>query len=314
MSHAETSETSEPSATSAASATSATDKTSETSETDTASAAPAGEPFDLDAYLARIGLRGGRRAGIATLREVHLAHALSVPFENLDALAGRAPSLAPADLVAKMVRGRRGGYCYEQNTLLALALRALGFEVSGLAGRVVLGADAPESRPRTHMMLRVAVPGEARPYLADVGFGATGALLEPVPLAVGPEFAGAGRRHRLVRLPHGGPLELWALQAYDPGAADWIAQYAFTQERFVATDFEVANWYVATHPRSPFTRRAYLQRTTAGRHVCLDGARFTETLAGGTVTGRTLTDEAEARRVAEEEFGIAVPEGLRLLG
>ncbi|WP_037854270.1 arylamine N-acetyltransferase family protein [Streptomyces sp. NRRL S-340] len=271
------------------------------------------EPFDLDAYLRRIGWEGGREPGLATLRAVHLAHSFSLPFENLDALSGTAPSLAPADLMAKMVRGRRGGYCYEHNSLLACALDALGFEVSGLAARVVLGADSPQSRPRTHMMLRVGVPDEPRPYLADVGFGATGALLLPVPLVLGAEFEDAGRRHRFARLPHGGPLELWALEAYDGASARWVAQYAFTLEPFTAADFEVFNWHVSTHPRSPFTRRAYLQKATAERHVALDGARFTESRADGTVTERTLTDEAEARRVADEEFGIEVPQGLNLL-
>ncbi|MFJ9863760.1 arylamine N-acetyltransferase [Streptomyces sp. NPDC101165] len=272
------------------------------------------EQFDLDAYLERIGWEGGRRADLSTLRGVHLAHALSLPFENLDPLSGRAPSLAPGDLMAKIVRGRRGGYCYEHNTLLRLALEALGFGVTVLAGRVVLGAEKLESRPRTHMTLRVEVSGEPRPYLADVGFGAAGALLAPVPLTVGEEFEAAGRRHRFVHLPHGGPLELWALQTYDRGARDWVSQYAFTMEPFFAPDFEVFNWHVGTNPRSPFTHRPYLQRTTPERHLALDGDRLVETRADGTVTERRLADEAEARRVVEEEFGIAVPEGLTLLG
>lgn len=270
--------------------------------------------FDLGAYLRRIGWEGGRRADLATLRGVHLAHALSFPFENLDAVSGTAPSLAPGDLMAKLVRSRRGGYCYEQNTLLRLALEALGFTVSGLAGRVVLGTGSPESRPRTHMMLRVEVPGEPRPYLADVGFGAVGALLTPMPLVLGAESEGGGRRHRLTRLPHEGPLELWLLEAHDPRTAEWTGQYAFTLEPYTAQDFQVFNWYVATHPRSPFTRRPYLQRTMPDRHLSLDGTRFVQTGADGTVTEREITDEEEVRRLVGEELGITVPEGIALLG
>ncbi|MDN3259911.1 arylamine N-acetyltransferase [Streptomyces sp. CSDS2] len=274
------------------------------------------EHYDLDAYLDRIGFEGERRADLATLRGVHLAHSLALPFENLDPVTGAAPSLAPGDLMAKMVRGRRGGYCYEHNTLLRLALEALGFGVTPLAGRVVLGAEgAPGSRPRTHAMLRVEVAGEPWPYLADVGFGAVGALLLPVPLVAGTEYEGAGRRHRLVPLPHEGPLELWELQARDRRAGGWTGQYAFTLEPFTAGDFEVFNWFVATHPRSPFTRRPYLQRPLPdGRHLSLDGARLTETLADGTVTERVLTEETEVRRVVEERFGVAVPAGMTLLG
>jgi N-hydroxyarylamine O-acetyltransferase len=104
------------------------------------------------------------------------------------------------------------------------------------------------------------------------------------------------------------------LQAYDRRPGEWVSQYAFTLEPFAAADFEVFNWHVGTNPRSPFTRRPYLQRTTADRHLSLDGDRLTETRADGTVTERKLADEAEARRVVAEEFGVEVPDGLRLLG
>jgi N-hydroxyarylamine O-acetyltransferase len=70
------------------------------------------------------------------------------------------------------------------------------------------------------------------------------------------------------------------------------------------------DWYVATGPRSPFNRRPCLQRTTAERHLALDGDLLTLTPADGTTTGHRLADEAETRRVIAEEFGIAVPEGL----
>ncbi len=269
--------------------------------------------FDLDVYLRRIGWEGERRADAATLRGVHLAHLRALPFENLDALRRQAPSLDPADLMAKLVRGRRGGYCYEHNTLFACALRALGFRVTLLVARVVVGADSIASRPRTHMALLAEVPGEARPYLADVGFGAIGSLLEPMPLVADTEFTGAGRRHRLVHAPHDGPLEMWVLEAHDRAKEDWTAQYAFTLEPFEKPDFDVVNWYVGTSPRSPFTRRVYVQNVSADRHLLLDGRLLTETRPDGTVTEREVTGEAEAHRLLEEEFGITAPEGMTLL-
>lgn len=272
--------------------------------------------FDLDAYLERIGWEGERRADVVTLRGVHLAHMRGIPFENLDALRRTAPSLEPADLMAKLVHSRRGGYCYEHNTLLLLALEALGFRVTRLAARVVVGAETIESRPRTHMALLVEVPGEPGPYLADVGFGAIGALLEPVPLVVGAEFRDAGRRHRLVHAAHRGPLEMWVLEAYEERAASWGAQYAFTLEPFEKPDFEVINWHIGTNPRSPFTQRLYVQRVSAERHLLLHGRLLTETPVEGkgSVREREVTEEAEARRVLEEEFGVVAPEGMTLLG
>jgi N-hydroxyarylamine O-acetyltransferase len=272
---------------------------------------PDSDAFDLDSYLAHIGWEGERRADTATLRGVHLAHMRGIPFENLDALRRTAPSLELPDLMTKLVHSRRGGYCYEQNTLLAAALRALGFGVTLLAARVVVGADRIESRPRTHMALLVEVPGDSQPYLADVGFGAIGALLEPVPLRVGAEFEDAGRRHRFVAVPHRGPLELLTLQAYRDGS--WQPQYAFTLEPFEHVDFEVINWHIATNPRSPFTQRLFVQRVTPDRHLLLHGRLLTETRADGRVSERELTDEGEARRVLEVEFGIEAPTGMTLL-
>ncbi|MGV9588896.1 arylamine N-acetyltransferase family protein [Streptomyces tendae] len=270
-------------------------------------------PFPLDTYFERIGWEGGRRRpDAATLRGVQLAHLRAIPFENLDALGGRAPSLDLADLTAKLVHGRRrGGYCYEHNTLYAAALEALGVRVTRLTARVVVGADRFEDRPRTHMALLAELPGDPRPYLTDVGFGAVGSLLEPVPLTADTEFHDAGRRHRLVHTPHRGPLETWVLQAHLAGS--WEAQYAFTLEPFEPSDYEVINWHIATNPRSPFARRPYVQRLTPDTHLLLDGDRVTVTHADGTATERKLTDEAEARRVLAEEFGIDAPEGLTLL-
>ncbi|GAA4909726.1 arylamine N-acetyltransferase [Streptomyces coeruleoprunus] len=268
--------------------------------------------FDLDLYLRRIGWAGEPpRPDLATLRRVQLGHVRGIPFENLDALGGSAPSLALGDLTAKLLGGRRGGYCYEHNTLLAAALDALGFGVTRLAARVVLGAARFEDRPRTHMALLVDVPGEAVPYLTDVGFGSRGALLEPIPLVAGTEIHDAGRRHRLVHAPHDGPLELWVLEAYEKG--EWEAQYVFTVEPFVHADFGMINWHIATNPRSPFSSRLYAQRTAEDRHLALDGTRLTVTSADGSVTERQLADEEEIRRVLDGDFGITAPEELKLM-
>ena len=84
-------------------------------------------PIDLDAYLCRIGYRGDLNPSAATLRALHLAHAMHVPFENLDVLLGLPIKLDLESLQAKLVRSRRGGYCFEQNTLFAAVLEQIGF-------------------------------------------------------------------------------------------------------------------------------------------------------------------------------------------
>src|SRR5579871_3593900 len=127
--------------------------------------------FNLDQYLTRIGYRGPLRADLETLTALQSAHLDALPFESLDPLLRRPVRLDLASLQAKLVNGNRGGYCYEQNTLLRAALAAIGFAVTGLAGRVRWMAP-PDSTlgPKTHMMLKVDLADGA--YLADVGFGA----------------------------------------------------------------------------------------------------------------------------------------------
>lgn len=192
--------------------------------------------FDLDAYLDRIGL-----GGQPSLEEVHRAHLLSIPFENLDPHRGVVVSLDVQDLQRKLVAGRRGGYCFEQNLLLKAALEALGAEVEMFLARVRRGGGT-EVRPRSHLVLRVQMQGAA--WHADVGFG-LGSLLQPLPFGTGAESEQAGWRFRVVQ---DGP-EL-VLQGMEGG--QWADLYGFIPEPVPLIDVETSNWWICTHPRSPF--------------------------------------------------------------
>jgi N-hydroxyarylamine O-acetyltransferase len=193
--------------------------------------------FDLDAYLERIGLSG--RPAIA---EIHRAHVTSIPFENLDSQRGLPVSLDAHDLQRKLVAERRGGYCFEQNLLLMGALQALGAEVEPMLARVRWGAPPGTVRPAGHLVLRVRHEGATS--LADVGFGA-GAPFEPLPFAVGEESEQAGWRFQLVE-----DREELVLQLADDDG--WSDLYGFIPKPVPVVDIEISNWWVCSHPRSPF--------------------------------------------------------------
>jgi N-hydroxyarylamine O-acetyltransferase len=265
--------------------------------------------FDVDEYLDRIGWKAGREETAArpsTLEALMRAHVFAIPFENLDPVSGRVPSLALDDVAAKLVSSGRGGYCFEHATLFAAVLRELGFQVSLHAARVVLGAQEGAVRPRSHGILFVHFANEPVPFVADVGFGAPGALLAPVPLIAGIELYDEPRRHRLVR---GGQdtdaLPTWTLQALTEG--EWVSQYMFTEETFQPVDYEVANWYVATFPRSPFKLAPYIQHTNSERHLELSGRTLTERRVDGTRDVREIEDDDELKRLLRNDFGIDVP-------
>jgi N-hydroxyarylamine O-acetyltransferase len=181
-------------------------------------------------------------SGRPGLSEVHRAHAMSIPFENLDPHRGVPVSLEPDALWRKLVDERRGGYCFEHNLLLKSALEALGAEVDLMLARVRVGAPPGAIRPRTHLVLRVRdADGE---WHADVGFGA-GAPLEPIPFGPGDVHEQSGWRFRVVR--EGDEL---VLQTAD--RSDWIDLYAFIPKPVPRIDVETSNWFTSTHPRSPF--------------------------------------------------------------
>ncbi|MEO8926531.1 MAG: arylamine N-acetyltransferase, partial [Caulobacteraceae bacterium] len=109
--------------------------------------------FDLDAYLARIGYAGDRAPTLATLAAIHALHPAGLAFENLDPLLGRPVALDLDTLQAKLVRGRRGGYCFEQNAVFLAALEALGFKAQSLIARVLWNRPADAAPPpRSHML------------------------------------------------------------------------------------------------------------------------------------------------------------------
>ena len=124
---------------------------------------------DLDAYCARIGYSGDRAPTLTTLRALHLAHAQTIPFENLNPLLGLPTPLDPASLMRKLVHDRRGGYCFEQNLLFSHALKAIGFSIVQLTARVIWNQPDGAETMRSHMLLKVDLP--EGPHIADVGFG-----------------------------------------------------------------------------------------------------------------------------------------------
>jgi N-hydroxyarylamine O-acetyltransferase len=254
--------------------------------------------LDLDPYLARTGYRGPRESTLPVLTGLHAAHLAAIPFENLDILLGRKVALDLPALQAKLVAGRRGGYCFEHNTLFQAVLSAFGFRVTPLAARVLGGGIV---RPRTHMLLRVDLA--EGPYLADVGFGGDG-FVHPIPLAAGVETRVGSMAHRL--RPDG---EAWVLEGRADGG-EWGDLYVFTLEPQLPVDYEMANHYTSTHPASRFVQTLTAQRTTAARRSVLRNRDLAVSEDGATTTS-TVRDPEELVAVLDREFGLRFPPGTR---
>ena len=243
----------------------------------------------IDAYLERIGYRGTRTPTAETLRQLHRAHLQAVPFENLDIALGRPLALSPSALYDKIVGRRRGGFCYELNTLFGWLLEQLGFEVTLLSARVF--TDGRPGPAFDHMLLRVE---GTTPWITDVGFGDS--FIEPLPLD------GEARTQRgwVYRLSEAGGE--WTLHRHRPGAA-WEPQYVFSLTPRTRDEFDPMCRYHQTSPDSHFTRKSVCSRLTRTGRVTVSNGRFIVT-TDGTRQEMIITDEQVYRRRLKKSFGI----------
>ena len=256
-----------------------------------------GSELDLAAYLRRIGFAGTPAPTRECLERLVRLHASAVPFENIEVLARRVPRLDLAGLQAKMVHRRRGGYCFEQNTLLRNALHAIGFQAQAMEARIRSGVAADVVTARTHLATRVRLDGAD--HLVDVGCG----ILAPTaPLALASrdaQPAGTGL-YRLVDV--GAELLLQQREL-----AGWKDCYQLLPGAPHLIDSEMGNWFVATWPKSMLAANLLVGRAIEGGRLRLFNRRLSafrpETAAP---VERDLHTRAEFADVLADGFGLDV--------
>jgi N-hydroxyarylamine O-acetyltransferase len=258
--------------------------------------------LDLDAYLARTGCTAPREPGLATLRALQLAHIQTVPFENVDVLLGRKISMEPSTVVDKIVVRRRGGYCFEQNTLFLEVLRAIGFRVTPMLARVRRNAPPDVRTPLTHMVLCVEIDG--RHWLADVGFGAVGATA-PLALDTEDEQATPHEPHRLVRT--GG-----AIMHQVKLGEEWADVYLFVPEEPAPIDFELGNWFSCTHPRAHFINNLVVSRVDGDLRLTIFNRELTIRALDGSAEKEVIASPEQLLELLAGRFGLAFPAGTRI--
>ena len=244
--------------------------------------------MQLDAYLARLGVATPLPPTAETLRRLHVAHLATFTFNNLEIQRRGNVRVDLESIERKFLGADGGGYCFEQNTLFAAALRELGFTVTTLLGRV----GSPERRALNHMLLLVHADGQT--WLADVGFGAQGPV-EPIPLQDGIRVTQDGIDYSLRRDEHH-----WTLAMHWSGASDDL--YEFSGMPHTTGDVEIANYYTATHPASIFRRTLTIQRATPEERLILRPKVVTRYRHG--VRTDTAIEPREIRRYARELFGV----------
>ncbi|MEU0671582.1 arylamine N-acetyltransferase [Streptomyces sp. NPDC006172] len=271
------------------------------------SAQVASAPLDsalLDAYLRRLGVAYPAWPTADVLRELHVRHLQTVPFENLSVHLGEEIVLEERRLVEKVVEGGRGGFCYELNGAFGALLAGLGFDVTLLAGRVY-GEEGRPGIPYDHLALRVRTV-DAGEWLADVGFGAH---------SHGP----LRWEHRGEQEDPGGVFRIVEARADAAGVKgeagrsagdldvvrDGSRQYRLEVRPRALGDFAAGAWWHRTSPESHFTRSLVCSRVTEdGGRITLSGRRLKTTTADGVSEERELERDEEVLAVYRERFGI----------
>ena len=261
-------------------------------------------PINIIKYFERIGYKGSTEVSVETLTAIHTHQVFSIPFENLAihelTNVNNTNDFIPLTedaLFQKLVVERRGGYCYENNELLALVLTQLGFKVDRLLARVL----TTENLPRSHKLLMVTIGASI--WIADVGFGGYG-LLEPIPLVINKEFTQYHDRFKLDK-----QNDKYILQVSNENT--WKDLYEFNLEVFQPVDYVPLSYHMSHNPKSFFVQNRVCVIATPNQRVTLYNfilkiirPERTETIL--------LKSELEYFETLKKYFGINLNENMQL--
>ncbi|GCE45957.1 N-hydroxyarylamine O-acetyltransferase [Thermosporothrix hazakensis] len=255
------------------------------------------DQLQLDAYFERIEYQGPATPTEETLFQLHNGQIMHIPFENFSVLMGEPIALDPASLFQKLVQSQRGGYCFELNGLLEQVLRQLGFQVTTLAARVMIGGVVQQ---KSHKLMLIELNG--RRWLVDVGFGGN-CPVAPLPLEPGVEVDQRLEVLRLVTDPDFGYILQHKVRD------EWRPLYGFTLEPYYPADYRMMNFYTSHSPDSPFIHNPICAIAAPDARVILNNMELKIRHVNGESHTMELADETMFRDALRSYFGIRLPAG-----
>ncbi|MBC3237177.1 arylamine N-acetyltransferase family protein [Pseudomonas lurida] len=249
-------------------------------------------------YLQRLGYDAPPAPTLQTLQALQLRHVCTFAFESLSTLMHMPVPIDLPSVEQKVLLEGRGGYCYELNQMFLALLQELGFDARGITGRVVMGGPPEAHTARTHRLSLVTLEGVR--YISDVGFGG---MVPSSPLQLDTDTVQA-TAHEPYRLTFDGQgsYTLWAQVA-----GEWRGLYVFDLQVQAAIDYEIGNWYVSTHPDSPFVGQLKVARLAPGKRHTLNNASYAVHYLDRPSEKRTLESADELLDLLTATFGVRVP-------
>ncbi|MGC7871952.1 arylamine N-acetyltransferase family protein [Desulfosporosinus sp. SYSU MS00001] len=246
--------------------------------------------YNIDAYLERIKYEGKVDVSYETLYALHTSHTLNVPFENLDVYNRTPILLDPGSLYEKIVKNKRGGYCFEMNGLFSFILKELGFKVTDLLARGT--TDGKTYFAKLHQMMMVEIDNKR--WLVDVGYGKNG-ITAPLLLQEGVDQRQFTHTYRLLKDPKFG----FVLQYKVEDRYQYL--YAFTLDECYPMDFQMSNHFTATYPDSLFLKMKFCTMPTKEGRITLTDDHF-KVIANGKVFERHIENDSEFNELLNKHF------------
>ncbi len=246
---------------------------------------------DAEKYLKRIRFYGDLTPTIDTLRNLMQSHLFNVPFENLDIHYGT--RIRIPDSFNKIVLKKRGGFCYELNSLFYSLLRYIGYEVRLVSARVYDGTSdfGPEF---DHMAIIASFEG--REYLIDVGFGEF--AFNPLPLEMNKELPDL---RAVFVMEKYGDHETIVKRKMEGGKL--APEYVFSRIGRREEEFFDMCIYHQTSERSHFTQKRLCSLPTPDGRITLTGMTLKRS-SNGIIEETDLADENEFREALKKHFDI----------
>ncbi len=248
--------------------------------------------MDVNTYLERINYNGSTAPTAQTLQALQYAHLLAVPFENLSIHIKEPVVLDDGALFDKVVKRRRGGFCYELNGLFSWLLRELGFDVVKISASVA--RDSGEYTPDfAHMTLMVTLDER---WLVDVGFGDT--FRRPLRIDQLAEQPQEGATYQI--RPNDKYLTLYERKT----GGDWKPHYRFTLDTYNYPDYAYMCHHYQVSPDSHFRQGRVCTRITPDGRVTLSEMNLIRTWLDGHREEQALASEEQFHQVLMEQFDI----------
>lgn len=258
--------------------------------------------FPLDAYLARIAVSPAALPppSLDGLRTLMVGHLQNIPFEDIDIVNGKTISMDLPDVVDKLVSKKRGGYCFEQNTLFEAALQSLGYEVISSLARVRYNRPPEVITPYTHHVLLVSLGGTR--YLVDVGFGGINCM-QPLSIDTREEQETPEGAFRIIEDDQYLKLQ-WRLKS------EFTDLYKFLPERALLCDMQMSNWWSCTRPDARWVSHLFAARIIGNERHHVLNSEYVIRSASGIAVKRCLSSVQELLDTLTTVFGISLPSDL----